>query len=230
MLWHPESRWLNQPGRAARALVWGDGDKTILLMHGWGGWASQFAPWVTRLLEQGFRVVAIEVPGHGQGPRQHVLLSHFISAVHLAARHFGPFHGAVGHSLGGAALTLAASEGVPLGRVVLLAAPANLERVTRGFGQALGLDASVVARFQQKIADGVGLSASDVDGRAAGRNGHLAALVIHDQEDKEVGVESAHAIRATWPGAQVWTPRGLGHRRLLGAPEVVSEGVRFLSA
>src|SRR6478609_3042547 len=47
---------------------WGGGDRTVLLLHGWRGRASQFAPLVRELVAEGFHVVAFDAPAHGDSP------------------------------------------------------------------------------------------------------------------------------------------------------------------
>jgi pimeloyl-ACP methyl ester carboxylesterase len=55
----------------------------------------------------------------------------------------------------------------------------------------------------------------------------LPVLVAHDTDDKEVSYE--HGIRlAELLGARLLTTSGLGHRRILFAPEVVSAIVEFI--
>jgi pimeloyl-ACP methyl ester carboxylesterase len=54
------------------------------------------------------------------------------------------------------------------------------------------------------------------------------ALVIHDREDRDVPYEHGRQIAAAWPGAQLLTTTGLGHRAILRDPEVVRRTLTFL--
>jgi hypothetical protein len=58
----------------------------------------------------------------------------------------------------------------------------------------------------------------------------LTALVIHDREDVEVPWREGAAIAAAWPGAELLTTQGLGHRRILRDPAVVARVSTFLEA
>ena len=49
--------------------------------------------------------------------------------------------------------------------------------------------------------------------------------IFHDVKDREVPVESGEAIAREWPGAVLTRTEGLGHHRILYAPEVVKPGV-----
>jgi pimeloyl-ACP methyl ester carboxylesterase len=75
---------------------------------------------------------------------------------------------------------------------------------------------------------GVPWSALDVERFAPGMRTPL--LVIHDREDAEVPWQEGALIAQAWPDATLSTTSGLGHRRLLRDPGVVSEAVRFVCA
>jgi hypothetical protein len=59
---------------------------------------------------------------------------------------------------------------------------------------------------------------------------HTEVLVIHDRGDGEVPWQHGHAIARAWPGARVLDTDGLGHRRILRDPLVVSAAVEFLAS
>jgi pyruvate dehydrogenase E2 component (dihydrolipoamide acetyltransferase) len=52
-------------GRALRAVQWGLAGETVLMLHGLGSRAETFEPVGRRLAEQGYRCVALDLPGHG---------------------------------------------------------------------------------------------------------------------------------------------------------------------
>src|SRR5688572_16623442 len=56
---------LHDDGETLRFVEWGEG-RAVILLHGWGGSAAQMTPLVGTLLERGFRVQAIDAPGHGE--------------------------------------------------------------------------------------------------------------------------------------------------------------------
>jgi hypothetical protein len=53
--------------------------------------------------------------------------------------------------------------------------------------------------------------------------------VLHDPEDPEVPFAHSEAITAGWPGSRVQATPGLGHRKLLRDPAVVSAVVAFIT-
>ena len=64
---------------------------------------------------------------------------------------------------------------------------------------------------------------------AARRVPALPVLVVHDAEDDETPWRDGEAVAALWPEARLLTTRGLGHRRLLHAPEVVTAVAGFVA-
>ena len=52
-------------GSEVVAYRWGRGERAVLLLHGWQGRASQFAPLVRELVAEGFRVTSFDAPAHG---------------------------------------------------------------------------------------------------------------------------------------------------------------------
>jgi hypothetical protein len=55
-------------------------------------------------------------------------------------------------------------------------------------------------------------------------------LVVHDTNDLEVPVSHGRVIAAAWPGGELLETEGLGHRKVLHAPEVVSRATSFLES
>src|SRR5439155_20708813 len=50
---------------AVKTYAWGDGERPVLLVHGWRSRASRYAGFVTRLLELGYSPVSYDAPAHG---------------------------------------------------------------------------------------------------------------------------------------------------------------------
>ena len=88
------------------AWVWGQGP-VVILTHGWGGRAGRFSALAESLLANGFRVVVFDAPAHGASMGHQASLPEFARALRDVGSTFGSIHGLVGHSLGGAAVSLA---------------------------------------------------------------------------------------------------------------------------
>jgi pimeloyl-ACP methyl ester carboxylesterase len=58
----------------------------------------------------------------------------------------------------------------------------------------------------------------------------LPALIVHDLQDADVPYGHGEEIARAWPGAELFTTTGLGHRAILRNPEVIRRIVTFLKA
>jgi hypothetical protein len=119
-------------------------------------------------------------------------------------------------------------EGLPVGRAVFVGPPAEPMRYLRRFLAALGAPAALTPLVEARLTERVHLTAEEVHVPTAARRMATPLLVVHDRGDREVPWEEGLAIAAAWPGAQLWTTEGLGHRRLLRDPEVVARAVAFV--
>jgi pimeloyl-ACP methyl ester carboxylesterase len=56
---------------------------------------------------------------------------------------------------------------------------------------------------------------------------HVPVLVVHDTDDREVPYDDGRRLAEVF-GASLLTTNGLGHRRILFAPDVVTAVVEFI--
>ncbi|WP_455288922.1 alpha/beta fold hydrolase [Cupriavidus necator] len=222
------------PSRRVRVYRWGDAGPVVLLAHGWGGHAGQWHAVVDGLVAAGMRVVAFDALSHGasdagaRGAAQTSALemSHSLLA---AAWHAGPVHAVVAHSLGGAATALALREGLPASAAVLVGSPADMHAACASLAWRMGFTPGVLARMQRQSERWLGVPWSAFNVPDVGRTRPVPpTLVIHDRDDKEVLWEDGAAIAGAWPGAQLVTTSGLGHRRILQDPGVIRRIADFI--
>jgi pimeloyl-ACP methyl ester carboxylesterase len=208
---------------------WGTGP-AVLLVHGWGSRGSRLASFIAPLTEAGYSVVAFDAPGHGASAGRLSSLPQFIAAIQAVAREVGPVEAIVAHSMGGAATTLAMFRGLPVRRVVYLAPAADPAGYSERFAELIGLTPDVLARMKRSIARRFGQSWDDFDVLRAAAKMTAPLLVFHDRDDSDVAWTDGAAIASAWPGAELVSTTGLGHRRIVHDPAVVSRAVAFLTA
>lgn len=203
--------------------------KTVLLVHGWEGRGSQLAAFAPPLVARGLRVVTFDAPGHGAASLPLGSLVEHARALETVVRAIGPVHAIVGHSVGGAAALLATRFGVHAERYALIAPPRAPGRYAAVFARAFALDEEVksamVARLEARYA--MKLEALDVLADAASLEREL--LVVHDRDDRVVGVDVGRAIADAAIRGELLETRGLGHQRVLRAPEVIDAVTAFAS-
>jgi carboxylesterase len=97
--------------------------QAALFVHGFAGSGNNFREVPDRLAEDGWRVRVLLLPGHGTSPKdlEHIPADELIDTVVAEAAALRERHGKViliGHSMGGALITIAASQ-TPVDGIVL---------------------------------------------------------------------------------------------------------------
>jgi len=214
-------------GQRLAAWEWGAGP-TVILVHGWGSRAGRFGALATALVEAGFRVVAFDAPAHGRSTGRFASLPEFARALRAVADAAGPVFGVVGHSLGGAAATLALRDGLGAERIVLLAAPADVTQFSTQFADHLRLPTGARTVMRRNLEARLQIRWDELHLPTIARALSAPALLVHDRADTDVPFADGEQIAAAWPRARIVATDGLGHRGLLRDASVVREAVAFL--
>jgi pimeloyl-ACP methyl ester carboxylesterase len=216
-------------GSHVETWTWGDGPR-VLLVHGWGGRGAQLGAFVEPLMSCGFSVVAFDAPGHGESKAGLVTIPQMVAAVGAVARHHGPLAGLIAHSVGSVVAARAMFEGLQTRRAVFIGPAADLVNPAVRFTDMLGFSRRVGQLMHERIARRIAMpwSAFSVSELASALKAPL--LVIHDSGDAEVPWQHGRGIAHDWPGAQLLTTDGLGHRRILRDASVVSAAAAFITA
>jgi len=189
---------------------------------------------VTPLVASGHRVVMLDLPAHGDsdhgpaGPR-HADGVQFGKAIDAVFCRFGPARAVVAHSMGTISTYLALRFGwLGTERLVFVAPMVEARPFIDLFQHTLGFGARARRAFDRDVADTVGVPLPDFDARV--QAGHVAphpTLVIADRDDRQAPYDAVVGF-AEAVGARLVTTQGLGHRRILREPTVVSEVVDFV--
>ncbi|TKD47766.1 MAG: alpha/beta hydrolase [Mesorhizobium sp.] len=216
-----------EPGRRAAG--------TVLVIHGWRSRTEYMRTLIEGYRDAGYKVVSLDLPGHGQSQGRRLTLVSAVEAARLTGEWFGPFVAVVGHSFGGAVAANAVVGSVknipPLAaeRLVLIAAPSSLPAIFNDFSRML----SVGPRSQAAMADRVE--------RIAGRPLHefvgdrqlastpVPTLVIHAPDDREVSADHARLYAGAGDHVRLYWADGLGHRRILADRGVVERAIGFVA-
>ena len=208
---------------------WGDGP-AVLLLHGWESHAGHMTSFVPPLLQAGFRVYALDAPGHGQSEGEATDAVDFGRAVLSVVKSLGMPRMVVGHSVGSAAALFAFNHGVDVSASVHLAGPSSMERVLRRGCVSAGLDAEATQQVLNKMAAQIGEPLSIMDLQQLQSGLRHRAYIVHDVEDREIPFHESLALSQAWHESKFEAVTGLGHRRIMRAPEIVKDSVAFLTA
>ncbi len=209
--------------------AWSDGP-VVVLAHGWGSRAGRFSALAQALVASGFRVVLFDAPAHGASMGRLASLPQFSRALRVVGDAMGPIHGLVGHSLGGAAVSLAMRNGLQARRAVLLAPPADVVIFSRAFAKHLRIPRRAHDAMRQNLESRLQFRWEELHVPTLARRMTAPALIVHDRDDPDVPYAHGEEIAAAWPGAELLTTTGLGHRAVLRDPAVIQRTVAFVGA
>lgn len=217
-------------GETIATYFWGDPatQPYALLVHGWSSFGLRYLPWVARLRALGFAVVTFDQPGHGHSTGKLCTLPEFIATIRAIGAHYGHAALAVGHSLGGAAVTLAQDEDWHAERLILLAPAVDMKAAASRFFRFVRLGEHLRQPFYDWLLRRTGVSVEQLQVYRRLPALGQPALIVHDLDDADVPWDEGERYAQFWPGARLYTTQGLGHRRVLDAPEVIDAALAFV--
>jgi pimeloyl-ACP methyl ester carboxylesterase len=207
---------------------WGSGPP-VVLVHGWGSRSGRFSVIAPALVEAGRRVIVFDAPAHGASTGYRASLVEFAQALRSVADAVGPVDGLVGHSLGGAAIAVALARGLRGSRAVLIAPPADPAGFSHRFAQFLAIPPRAREAMQRNLETRFDTPWTDLHIPTLAARMRLPLLVLHDADDPDVAWTDGDAIARAWPGAELVTTSGLGHRAIVRDAGVVRRVVEFLT-
>jgi pimeloyl-ACP methyl ester carboxylesterase len=181
----------------------------------------------TALLAAGYEVLVLDMPAHGESGGVTASILDASQALLALQSVTGPWHAAIAHSVGTAALVHALGAGLQVDSVVLLAPPARYADYASGFARQAGLDSAGTEQMILLLAE-QGVNVHEVNTpRTAAVLTH-PALVVHSDDDRVVPINDGEEIAAAWTGAQFLRLSGLGHRRILHSTDVIAAVLAFI--
>lgn len=190
---------------------------------------------ITALLEHGLSPVSFDAPGHGDsGGRTTTILEYRDILAELHRRH-GAFEAVVAHSFGVTSAFLAVRDGVRADRLVAIGGVPDFAHLVDRFCALPGLrprpNGELRSRVENLLFPGgpamrERFSALHQPDRIPAR-----VLVIHDEGDDMVPLEQGRRVAGAYADrSRLITTSGLGHRRIVAAPEVVAAITDFVRA
>ncbi len=208
---------------------------TVALVHGWLGRAAFMTSFVEPLRQAGYAVALLDLPAHGASSGKRLHMPCAVGALVALHRATGPWTAIVAHSFGGAIATTAIAGGVPaydpirVDKLVMVAAPNSMPQAFRQFGRVVGLSAAAQEAMENHVAHVAGRPLESFVGADYLEQTKTPTLVIHARDDKEVPFADAQALAAAGDFVALKEVRGLGHRRILYAPQVTEMAARFVA-
>ena len=220
-----EGGWITSWQRADVA----PGAPKVLLVHGWAGDAQQWRALGDRLAAAGLDPVLVDLPAHGRSDGRRSNLPQWVRALFALTAAHGPWHAVAAHSLGALAAAHALAQGLPAGRLALVATSPPPRLFLRWFAGVLGPGEGLAQRMQARIEQREGLPLRHFEADWLGPRLKQPTLLVHDTDDRTAPLAGAQRLGTAIANARFQTTQGLGHRRILTDPMVLERLVQHLA-
>ncbi len=220
---------LTVKGMQIQSYRWGDAQKTVLVVHGWAGRATQFRRFIKPLIKEGYQVIGFDGPAHGKSSGKSTDVIEFGSVIQAFERQFN-IQAIIAHSFGGAASLYALAEGVPIKTLVNIASPTIANEIINTYLKALGASVKTGEAFKEFVIRKYGKPLEEYASLAFIKRvpEDLNLLLVHDEDDKEVSLKHVYELINVFPKAQLLKTARLGHTRILRDNEVIRKVVTFI--
>lgn len=208
---------------------YGISDKKILLVHGWSGRGTQLVKFADAFVDKGYETISFDAPAHGKSSGNSTIMTEFIASILEIDKEFGPFEAAVGHSLGGMALLNAIKKGLKINRLTIIGSGDKVKDILDDFVSKLELKPEFSSHLQQHFEKKYNEPMENYSAHSAAKIVDIPVLVIHDENDYEVPVETSINIHEHLKNGELLITQHLGHRKILGNPFVIQKTIEFIT-
>jgi alpha-beta hydrolase superfamily lysophospholipase len=209
--------------------TWGNSGTPVLLVHGWNGRATQLAPFAGSLSKAGYRVLGFDAPAHGESTGEETNIYEIADVIVELDRRHGPFYAVITHSFGGPSLALAMKRGFSADRIVCLCPPASTTGLVEKFSRTLHISEKTMQAMKRLIEARFGADVwSDVSMVNNVQSQTSAAMIIHDENDRDVRWQEGYAVSQAWPGSRFIKTSQLGHHRILKDETIIRTVTAFI--
>ncbi|TGL07922.1 alpha/beta hydrolase [Leptospira bouyouniensis] len=207
---------------------WKGEKETILLVHGWNGHTGNFSRIIPSLIDEGYNIIGIDLPGHGfsSGRYSNIVLS--AKMVKRLISEIGNPDYIITHSFGGVVATVAQELGVEAKKLVYIAPPLRLEILRKDFSEAYGFSEEESEMMRVVLERKVKKPLSSLDLSKMGPKIQNSLFVIHDEDDLEIPFEMGFEVSKAWKHSKLLRTKGLGHKMILRTEIVKDEIIDFL--
>ena len=211
--------------------TWGTGEKTVLLVHGWDARALDFYKMIPALVEQGYKVISFDGPGHGNSEGERSNLVDFKELMYkMITKKIGVPYAIIGHSMGGgAAAYLLMDYDIHIKRLVTIAIPTISKRFFDGMFAAMKIPQKTQRVFYKSMAEEFGEPIEKYN--LIQRKEPIKAdeiLMVYDEDEDVVPYKDIKDFLAVHPEIKTFNMKGVGHYSIIKSREVIDEIIRFL--
>jgi pimeloyl-ACP methyl ester carboxylesterase len=211
-----------------QAYKWGNGKRKILFLHGWQSHTYRWKAFIDGFSKEEYTIYSLDAPGHGLSSGNFLSVPLYSKVIENFIIAQGPFHAAVGHSIGGFTLmyTLFRLPLLAIGKIVTMAAPGNANDFVTVFKNTIGLSDKALNLMIDEFVNRYGVTPDHFSSERFASSLHVKGLIIHDELDDEAPYQYSVRLNERWKKSTLITTKGIGHN--LRSPEIVKHVVNFV--
>lgn len=223
----PHSQWsFNTRQGQVKVHLFGDSGPWVVTSHGWADNSRCFETMIPSLLEQGFRVAAIDHVAHGKSGGKHAHLLAFIEAKEALLAHFKQQEqkvaAIIGHSMGGLAALNLKAEYLDGLKVILIAMPIRLFDLMFVQVERMGISRKMLTLVLERISAQYQTSWQQLQYQHHLHKCADRLFLIHDTDDKFAPIEHIRDV-SEQQGTPLYLTQNLGHNKLLRDTGVIRQ-------
>jgi len=217
-------------GRKFYTYTFGEGDRSLLLLHGFCSNGARWRKYINPLIEAGYKVTVMDAPGHGTSPGIFMSVPSYIKTTKAVLQSQASWSGILSHSMGSLVGSIALRElpEVQIEKLVLMNTFATCSRLMTQFALFLGIEDRVISHTRDWIPEYTGRPLSHYTLLDSFPNHDFSGLLIHDTSDVIVPKDESLKIRNFFPNWDVEVTHGLGHN--LRSPDTINRTLQFLTS
>jgi pimeloyl-ACP methyl ester carboxylesterase len=218
----------NHKGNKIQTYRWGNGEKKILLLHGWQSHTYRWKIYV-EALSKDHTVYTLDAPGHGLSGGKLLNVPLYSEVIEEQLRRMESTDTIITHSLGGFATfyTFYRNPELHANKIITLASPGEAQEFFDFYKRSLRLSKKtsqlIVNRFEETFQKTPEFFSAPVFASSL----KIPGLIIHDVEDSETPFHHAERIHRAWKNSKLIRTKGFGHN--LKSQEVVKEVIQFVN-
>jgi len=194
---------------------WGTSDRYILLNHGWESGAIRWKPYVSRLVDLGYSVVAADAPGHGLSTSNKFNAYLYSRALYPLIKHCRP-EIVIGHSIGGfvSVLTGAEQPQYQPNHYILLAPNNKIRDTFATYQQMLGMSDRVISVAIEQVRE-ITPEGHPIEYFESEKLIHRIPVpieIIHDTDDVILAFSESKRLADLHDNVGLHKTEGYGHR------------------
>lgn len=210
---------------------WGTSEKKVLLVHGWGSRASHFYYIIKGLSKAGYKVISLDLPGHGASSGQWTDILQITEALKKVAPEHLSFEAVISHSFGSVPVAyLLKAQRLKTMKLIMLSPLADYRYLIEKFAERLTLNSKVekllINKLEKRFGENMWAAFSPMENL---KNCVIPTLIIHDKSDTTLPIKQGKQILGAMSHAKFIETVGLGHQKIILNHSIVKHVNNFIS-